>query len=111
MLGVGFERSDDRLRARTSPMRSADSRRGAESFPSPEHAWGVQNFWVQPLADLGVVGLALALATFAIGLVLAARARPARAGCARSSRRRLDRRRGGDVERARDRRRGARSWR
>jgi hypothetical protein len=36
----------------------------------------VQNFWVQLLADAGVIGLALAVATFAAGLVLALRAPP-----------------------------------
>ena len=29
----------------------------ALAFPSPEHPWGVQNAYVQALADLGVVGL------------------------------------------------------
>jgi hypothetical protein len=41
------------------------------AFPSPRHEYGVQNGYVQMLADLGVVGLGLWLATFAIGLVLA----------------------------------------
>ncbi len=41
------------------------------AFPSPGHEYGVQNGYVQVLADLGVVGLILWLATFAAGLVLA----------------------------------------
>lgn len=44
------------------------------SFPSRENPWGVQNAYVQALADLGVVGLALLLATLAAGLWLALRA-------------------------------------
>jgi MFS family permease len=43
------------------------------SFPSPQHPWGVQNGWVQALADLGVVGFLLFVCVFATGLVAAAR--------------------------------------
>jgi O-antigen ligase len=46
----------------------------ALAFPSSEHPYGTQNAYVQALADLGVIGLALLLATFAAGLLLAARA-------------------------------------
>ena len=41
------------------------------AFPAPGREWGVQNFYVQMLADAGVVGLALLLAVGAIGLALA----------------------------------------
>jgi O-antigen ligase len=44
------------------------------AFPAPSHEYGVQNAYVQTLADLGVVGLVLWLTVFAIGLVLALRA-------------------------------------
>jgi O-antigen ligase len=44
------------------------------AFPTREHEWGVQNAYIQAAADLGLVGLALWLAPFAIGLVLALRA-------------------------------------
>ncbi len=44
------------------------------SFPSPERPYGVQNAFVQALADMGVVGFALLLAFFAAGLFLAGRA-------------------------------------
>lgn len=37
------------------------------SFPSRQHTWGVQNAYVQALADLGVVGFALLLALLAAG--------------------------------------------
>jgi O-Antigen ligase len=44
------------------------------SFPTSAHEWGVQDAYVQALADLGVIGLVLWLAPFAIALVLALRA-------------------------------------
>jgi len=44
------------------------------AFPTREHPWGVQNAYVQAAADLGLVGLVLWLAPFAIALVLAFRA-------------------------------------
>ena len=43
------------------------------AFPSPQHPYGIQNAYVQALADLGVIGLVLLIATFAAGLFLAAR--------------------------------------
>ena len=44
------------------------------AFPTREHPWGVQNAYVQAAADLGLVGLILWLAPFALALVLALRA-------------------------------------
>jgi hypothetical protein len=44
------------------------------AFPTREHEWGVQNAYVQSAADLGLVGLLLWLAPFALALVLALRA-------------------------------------
>jgi O-Antigen ligase len=46
----------------------------ALAFPTREHEWGVQNAYVQAAADLGLVGLVLWLAPFALALVLALRA-------------------------------------
>jgi len=43
------------------------------SFPSAAHPWGVQNGWVQALADLGIVGFLLFVGLFASGLVATAR--------------------------------------
>ena len=43
------------------------------AFPSPEHPWGVQNLYVQTLAETGVVGFGLLVAVFVSGLALAAR--------------------------------------
>ena len=44
------------------------------AFPSPEHPYGIQNAYIQALADLGLIGFVLLLATFASGLFLAGRA-------------------------------------
>jgi O-Antigen ligase len=46
----------------------------AAAFPSPEHAWGVQNAYLQTLTDTGLVGFALLVGLFAAGLVLGVRA-------------------------------------
>jgi O-antigen ligase len=47
------------------------------AFPAPERPYGVQNLYVQFLADLGFVGLLLLLAVFAAAVRLALRARAA----------------------------------
>ncbi|MDX6369091.1 MAG: hypothetical protein QOG93_593, partial [Gaiellaceae bacterium] len=44
------------------------------AFPTKEHEWGVQNAYIQAAADLGLIGVVLWLAPFAIALVLAFRA-------------------------------------
>ena len=46
-----------------------------EAFPSTEHPWGVQNLYIQVLADLGVVGFA-ALLLLAGSAIVAAVRRP-----------------------------------
>jgi hypothetical protein len=43
------------------------------SFPSPAHAWGVQNAYVQALSDLGVVGTLSFLGLLAAGLFVTGR--------------------------------------
>ena len=45
-----------------------------EAFPAPGREWGVQNLYIQMLADAGVIGLLLLLAVGAGGIVLAWRA-------------------------------------
>jgi O-antigen ligase len=47
------------------------------AFPAPERRHGVQNLYVQTLADLGLLGFGLLVAVFASGLLLAVRALPA----------------------------------
>jgi O-antigen ligase len=74
-VGAGFQSSlehsvyspylaDAQERFPSSPPRA---------FPSREHPWGVQNLYVQTLAETGVIGFALLVSVFAAGLVLAAR--------------------------------------
>jgi O-antigen ligase len=41
------------------------------AFPTRAHEWGVQNAYIQALADLGLIGALLWLAPFVIALVLA----------------------------------------
>lgn len=43
------------------------------AFPAPEHRWGIQNGIIQAAADLGVIGLALLLATVGAAVRLALR--------------------------------------
>ena len=64
--GLGGIRRPGDVHAATS--RRLDARYPDEpplAFPSPEHRYGVQNLYVQFLADLGIVGLILLLAVFA----------------------------------------------
>jgi O-Antigen ligase len=75
VLGVGFERSANRYQ----PYLAAAKRKfpqAAEAYPSPAHPWGIQVLWIQLLADTGVVGFALGVATFVLGGLDAWRARP-----------------------------------
>ena len=44
------------------------------AFPAPGREWGVQNLYIQALADAGVIGFGLLLAVGAVGLLLAWRA-------------------------------------
>jgi hypothetical protein len=81
LVGSGWQASDEEF-AYGPQLAAAHERfpdEPDEAFPSPEHPWGVQNAYVQTLADLGLVGLgllvALAAAAAATG-VRAARASP-----------------------------------
>ena len=74
LLGVGLSRSTDRYGPYLADAKRRFPDQPPEAYPSPAHAWGVQNFWVQLLADVGIVGLGLGVATFAVGLVLAFKA-------------------------------------
>lgn len=75
LLGVGWEGSAEP--AVFGPYLPAAHRRFANeaplAFPSETRRYGVQNSWVQALADLGVPGLVLWLGIFAAGAVLALR--------------------------------------
>jgi O-antigen ligase len=76
LIGVGWQRSSrpevfepylDDARARFPDVDQL-------AFPAEDHPWGVQNLYIQVLADAGVVGLALLLLVGAAGLALAWRA-------------------------------------
>jgi O-antigen ligase len=77
LTGVGFQGSNDEWAY--GPQLAAAHRRfpgqPADAFPSRKHQWGVQNLYVQTLADLGLIGAAALVALFASALVLGLRAR------------------------------------
>jgi O-antigen ligase len=63
LLGVGWQGSA--LEPAYGPYLDDAQRRypdvPAESLPSPEHPWGIQNAFIQAAADMGIVGLAALL--------------------------------------------------
>lgn len=73
-LGVGFDHSGDRYQPFLAAARRRFPGDPPLAFPSPAHPWGIQDFWLQVLADTGVVGFALTVAVFAGALVAALRA-------------------------------------
>jgi O-antigen ligase len=73
VLGVGWQRSA-RVDVFEPYLEDAHERFPdvvALAFPAPGREWGVQNLYIQMLADAGVVGLLLLLAVGGGGLVLA----------------------------------------
>ncbi len=61
VTGVGFQASSDEF-AYGPQLPAARHRfpdQPAQAFPSTTHPWGVQNFYLQTLADLGVIGIAV----------------------------------------------------
>jgi hypothetical protein len=74
LLGVGFDRSNNRYQPYLAAAKRKFPAQSPQSYPSPRNKWGVQNLWLQLLADVGIVGFALGIATFASGLWLALRA-------------------------------------
>jgi hypothetical protein len=79
LTGVGWEASGDA--SRFMPYVPAAQREFPDepdlAFPGPTRRYGVQNLYVQTLADLGVVGFLLLGSVFVLGAWLAARARTA----------------------------------
>ena len=72
ILGVGWQRS---ARAEVFEPYLADARARFpdvvdQAFPAPGREWGVQNLYVQMLADAGLIGLVLLLAVGGGGMVL-----------------------------------------
>jgi hypothetical protein len=73
LLGVGFDRSNNRYQPYLKAAKRKFPGQSTQSYPSAKNKWGVQNFWLQLLADVGIVGFALGVATFASALWLALR--------------------------------------
>ena len=76
VLGVGWQGSGDVV---TFLPYVPDAKRrfpevAEEAFPAAGRAWGVQDAYVQALADMGILGLLAFLAPFAAGAWLAVRA-------------------------------------
>jgi hypothetical protein len=71
-LGVGWQGSADPYAFRPY-LRDARRKfdQPPEAFPSQEHRWGVQNAYVQALADLGLLGLPVFLAALLVPLARA----------------------------------------
>lgn len=76
ILGVGWQESKESKAFR--PYLAAAHRRFTseppQAFPSKTHEWGVQNGIIQTLADLGVIGFGLLVATVVGAFSLAVRA-------------------------------------
>ena len=75
IVGVGWQRSS---RPEVFEPYIADARERFPdvvdlAFPAEGREWGVQNLYIQMLADAGVIGLLLLLAVGAAGLILARR--------------------------------------
>jgi O-antigen ligase len=75
IVGVGWQRSG---RAEVFEPYVDDARKRFpdvvdRAFPAPGREWGVQNLYIQMLADAGIVGLVLLLMVGAGGIVLARR--------------------------------------
>ena len=73
IVGVGWQRSS---RPEVFEPYIADARERFPdvvdlAFPAEGREWGVQNLYIQMLADAGVIGLLLLLAVGAAGLILA----------------------------------------
>jgi O-antigen ligase len=76
VIGVGWQRSSrpDVFEPYVPDARERFPDVVELAFPAEGREWGVQNLYVQMLADTGIVGLALLLAVGVAGLVLAWRA-------------------------------------
>ena len=75
IAGVGFEASNDpsRYLRYVAAAKARYPHEPALAFPTATRSYGVQNFYVEHLADLGVVGLLLLAAMFGSSLALGVR--------------------------------------
>jgi O-antigen ligase len=76
VAGVGFEASNDpsRYMRYVPAAKRRYPNEPALAFPTATRVYGVQNFYIQHLADLGVIGLFLLAAVFAAALAVGIRA-------------------------------------
>jgi hypothetical protein len=76
LAGVGWQGSEEL--ENYGPYLAAAHRRYPHepplAFPSPQHAWGVQNAYLQTLTDLGLLGFVVLVALAAVAAVLGTRA-------------------------------------
>jgi len=70
-FGVGFERSGNRYQPYLAAAKRKFPNEPPLAFPSKVHEWGIQDFWLQLLADTGIVGFVLGVGTFATAIALA----------------------------------------
>lgn len=76
VLGIGWQAVRE-TQAYTPYLAAAHRRfpdQPAQAFPSPQHPYGIDDAYLQALAELGVVGLAVFLAFLAAALLTGARA-------------------------------------
>jgi O-antigen ligase len=73
ILGMGLDRSNTAFQPYLAALRKRFPDQPAESYPSRANPWGVQNYYLELATDTGVIGFALGLALFAVGLVAALR--------------------------------------
>jgi hypothetical protein len=78
VVGVGWQGSSEpaAFEPQLAEARARFPDTAPLAFPSREHPYGVQNTYVQALADLGVIGFALLGAVLVIGIVLGLRSPP-----------------------------------
>jgi len=76
IVGVGWQGSAeyDRFRPYLADTHRKFPDAAAQAFPDRQNRYGVQNFYVQTLADLGLVGAVLLAAFFGVALVASSRA-------------------------------------
>jgi hypothetical protein len=73
ILGLGFERSNFDYKPYLPAAHRKYPHQPPQAFPAPSHRWGVQNYYVELLADTGIVGFVLGVGTFLTGIVIALR--------------------------------------
>jgi O-antigen ligase len=78
VLGVGWHGTDEfhNLAPYMADVHRRYPNQVPQSYPAPNHPYGVQTLYLEALADLGVIGFLLLAAFFAVGLLIAWRGPP-----------------------------------